>query len=84
MDKDWFIYMVECSDKTLYTGITTDLDRRIEEHNTDSRGAKYTRSRRPVHMVYFEEAISRSEASKREYQIKQLTRKDKLNLIRHF
>ena len=84
MDNNWFIYIVECADKTLYTGITTDLERRINEHNHSSKGAKYTRSRRPVRMVYFEAVENRSLASKREYGIKKLSRKEKLILIRNF
>lgn len=83
-NKDWFVYMLECSDTSLYTGITTDLERRINEHNNSTRGAKYTKTRRPVHMVYFELADDRSKASKREREIKKLTRKEKLDLIRHF
>lgn len=84
MDKNWFVYIIECSDKSLYTGITVDLERRINEHNSSSKGAKYTRSRRPVHMVYFEMHENRSKATKREIEIKNLSKKEKLNLIRHF
>jgi len=73
--------MVECSDKTLYTGITTDLRRRLEEHNTSKKGAKYTRIRRPVKLVYTEEYPERSSASKREYAIKKLSRDKKLALL---
>jgi len=58
MNKEWFVYIVECNDKTLYTGITTDLERRIKEHNYSSKGAKYTSKRRPVRMVYFEVSIN--------------------------
>lgn len=77
---NWFVYMVECADGTLYTGITTDLDRRMEQHNSGT-GAKYTRSRGPVRLVYHESAASHSEALKREYAIKQLPRGEKLRLI---
>ena len=84
MEKNWFVYIVECADKTLYTGITTDLERRINEHNYSSKGSKYTKTRRPVRMVYFETVKNRSEASKREYEIKKISKKDKLTLIRHF
>ncbi len=81
---DWFVYIVRCSDNSLYTGITTDFVRRIEEHNTQiNKDTRYTRSRRPVKLVYLENTTCRSEASKREYQIKQLTRADKLKLIEH-
>lgn len=78
---EWFVYVVECSDKSLYTGITTNVERRVEEHNTSPKGAKYTSRRRPVKLVYFESAIDRSSASKREYVIKQLSRSEKLKLI---
>ena len=74
--------MVMCADNTLYTGIATDLERRIEEHNSSEKGAKYTRVRRPVTLVYQEEYPDRSTASKREYAIKKnMTRKEKLQLI---
>ncbi|MBC7498604.1 GIY-YIG nuclease family protein [Candidatus Gracilibacteria bacterium] len=75
-------YILRCADSTLYTGITTDLDRRVIEHNTDDRkGAKYTKNRRPVDLIYSEGYNNRSEASKREYAIKQLTREEKMKLI---
>ena len=69
----WTVYILRCSDGTLYTGITNDLEARIDAHNNGS-GAKYTRARRPVQLHYAEPAIDRSAASKREYQIKRLTR----------
>jgi len=79
----YYVYIVKCSDETLYTGITTQLDRRIEEHNNSKKGAKYTRARRPVVLVYSEEYADRCTASKREYEIKKkMTRKEKLNLSR--
>ena len=79
----WFIYIVRCGDSTLYTGITTDLTRRITEHNsTNKSAAKYTRTRSPVILVYAEEASSRSEALKREAAIKRLTRRGKESLLR--
>jgi putative endonuclease len=77
----YFVYMMQCSDDTLYTGIATDVARRLEEHNTSSKGAKYTRVRRPVSLVYTEELEDRSSACKREYAIKQLKREKKLELI---
>lgn len=77
----WWVYIVECSDKSLYTGITTDTDRRVIEHNTSTKGAKYTRSRRPVSLIYKEQYENRSSASKREYEIKKLKRADKLLLV---
>jgi putative endonuclease len=74
--------MVQCADKTLYTGIATELERRIEEHNSSNKGAKYTRIRRPVTLVYSEKYPDRSSASKREYEIKKkMSRKEKLKLI---
>ena len=75
-----YTYMVKCSDGTLYTGWTTDLEHRVKAHN-DGEGAKYTRSRRPVVLVYYEEYTTKAEAMKREYSIKQLTRKQKEKLI---
>ena len=78
----WRVYIVRCADGSLYTGIAIDLERRIAEHNADSGlGASYTRSRRPVTLVYEEAAADRSAASKREYRIKQLSRTEKLALI---
>ncbi len=79
---DWYIYIVKCSDQTLYTGITRDVKRRIEEHNSnDLLGARYTRCRRPVTLVYVEDAGSRSEATKREAAIKKLSKDKKNGLI---
>jgi len=78
----YYLYIVRCSDNTLYTGITTKLERRIEEHNHSAKGAKYTRTRRPVVLVYSEEYLDRSKASKREYEIKKnMTRAMKIALI---
>ena len=78
----YYLYMVQCADETFYTGITTDLERRIEEHNSSPKGAKYTKARRPVSLVYSEEHLNRSEASKREYFIKKkMSRQDKVSLI---
>lgn len=82
--KLWYVYIVECIDNTLYTGITTDIDRRISEHNSIGLGAKYTRSRQPVELVYLEFCESRSIASKREYAIKKLKRIEKLSLINQY
>lgn len=78
-DKHYF-YVLECVDKTLYAGYTTDLERRLSEHNSGT-GAKYTRTRTPVKYVYYEEYETKSEAMKREYAFKQLTRKEKLKII---
>tara|TARA_R110002153_G_scaffold1395_3_gene7223 strand:+ start:6985 stop:7230 length:246 start_codon:yes stop_codon:yes gene_type:complete len=79
--KNWFVYIAKCADDTLYTGITTDTKRRITEHNTSKKGAKYTRSRRPVTLMKFWIFANRSEASKEECRIKKLSRKEKLSLI---
>jgi len=81
---NYFIYMVKCSDDSLYTGITTDIQRRIKEHNSSNKGAKYTKVRRPVTLVYTEECEDRSSASKREYEIKHFSRKEKLDLLDNF
>jgi putative endonuclease len=78
---NWYIYIVQCRDNTLYTGITTDPEARVAEHNTGQNAARYTRSRRPVHLLYTEPAASRSAALKRESAIKRLSRQDKLALI---
>ena len=80
-EKEWWVYIVECSDESLYTGITNDRERRIAEHNDSKKGAKYTRNRRPVDLVYSEMLPNRSAASKREYEIKKFSRADKLKLI---
>lgn len=76
----WRVYMLKCADDTLYTGVTTDLQRRVNEHNTSTIGAKYTRNRRPVELIYFEKCEGKVDAMQREYAIKQLSRKDKLKL----
>jgi putative endonuclease len=75
----WYVYIVECSDGTLYTGITTDVNKRIETHNK-GKGAKYTRGRRPVKLLISFSVESKGVALKEEYRIKQLTRKEKINL----
>ena len=77
----WHVYIVECADGTYYTGITTDVKRRINEHNYSFKSAKYTRSRRPVKLVYVETSENRSTASRRESQIKKLSRSKKTLLI---
>jgi len=74
-------YILKCKDQTLYTGTTTDLKRRLVEHNTSAKGAKYTRSRRPVKLVYSSPQPTKSQAQKEEYRIKKLTRKQKQKLI---
>ena len=79
----WYVYIVHCSDLTYYTGITTNLARRLAEHNSTHKGAKYTKPRRPVNLVYSEPALSRALAARREYQIKHMTVADKKKLIGH-
>jgi putative endonuclease len=76
----YFVYIVECVDQTLYTGWTTNVERRLKIHNA-GRGARYTRERGPVRLVYLEEVSSRSAALKRELAIKRLQRADKLKLV---
>ncbi len=77
----YFVYILECSDGSLYTGITKDVSKRLDEHNSKDTGAKYTKARRPVKLVYQEASENRSSASKREYEIKQFTRSKKMQLI---
>jgi len=78
----WFVYILRCADNTLYTGICKDVLRRVEEHNSSATlAASYTRGRRPVTLVYNEAADTRSAALKREYEIKQLTRQQKEELL---
>ena len=76
----WYLYILRCGDGTLYTGITTDVERRLEAHR-QGRGAKYTRGRGPLELAYQEECGTHSEALKREYAIKQLSREEKEDLI---
>jgi predicted GIY-YIG superfamily endonuclease len=75
-----YVYILECNDKTFYTGYTNNLDKRLDTHNK-GKGAKYTKYRLPVRLIYFEEFNSKSEALKREYAIKKMTRKKKEELI---
>ena len=78
----WVVYILRCADDSLYTGITKDLERRIIEHNNDNtKAAKYTKARRPVSLAYQEICQDRSHASQREYQLKQLSRQQKLSLV---
>jgi putative endonuclease len=79
---DWFVYMLRCADNSLYTGITTDLSRRTDEHNGAKSVTKYTRARQPVELVYQEVATTRSEAGQREAALKKLTKKEKEALIK--
>lgn len=75
------LYILRCADETLYTGITTDVVRRVEEHNTSVLGAKYTRGRRPVTLVFQKRFRDRSRAAQEEARIKQLSRTEKMQLI---
>jgi putative endonuclease len=74
---EWYLYVVQCNDGTYYTGVTTDITRRIDEHNKSKRGAKYTRSRRPVRLVYWVDFCDRSTAQIAEAKFKKLSRKQK-------
>ncbi len=81
---DWKVYVLRCSDNSLYTGITRDLDRRLDEHNNNDRLASaYTRARRPVSLIYQESHADRSSASKREAVIKKMTKIEKEKLIKN-
>ena len=77
----WSLYTLKCRDGTLYTGITTDLSRRVRQHN-DGTASRYTRSRLPVKLIFSEPCRGRSQALKREYAMKQLSRKDKIAYLR--
>jgi predicted GIY-YIG superfamily endonuclease len=79
----YWVYIAKCADGTLYTGMTTDVEKRAKTHNS-GKGAKYTRSRLPVELVYREEQPDKSAALRREIQIKALTRKEKLGLVEDF
>ena len=80
--RDWFVYILRCADGSLYTGVATDVQRRLQEHNGDARlAARYTRSRRPLTLVYSEPAAGRAAACRREAAIKRLTRRAKQRLI---
>jgi len=77
----YYVYLVKCSDDSYYCGYTTNLKKRVDDHNNSKAGAKYTKSRRPVKLVYFEQVKNTSEALKREDEIKKLSRKDKVKLV---
>lgn len=81
MAESWFVYILNCHDNTLYTGVTNNIEKRILAHNTLETGAKYTKARRPVILLYKEEVGGRSEAQKREAAIRKLPRSAKLRLI---
>ncbi|KKU82772.1 MAG: Excinuclease ABC C subunit domain protein [Parcubacteria group bacterium GW2011_GWA2_47_8] len=77
----YYLYILKCADQSLYTGICVDLDKRFEEHNSTALGAKYTRGRRPVELVFSQRFRTRATAAAKEYRIKQLSRDKKLKLI---
>ena len=78
----WYVYILKCADGTFYTGITTDITRRVKEHNSSVLGAKYTRGRRPVRLVYSRRMKNKSLAAKAECRIKKMSKGKKKNLIR--
>jgi putative endonuclease len=78
---NWSLYIIEASDASLYTGITTDVERRFEEHLNCQKGAKYFNGRTPIRIVYREDGHTRSSASRREMEIKKLSRQEKQNLV---
>ena len=80
----WYVYFMRCNDNSLYAGITTDIPRRLHQHNNTKLGAKYTRARRPVELVYSEQVMSKSIAAKREYFLKTLSKSQKEKLISKF
>lgn len=80
-NEDWYVYIVRCNDDTFYTGVARDLARRIQQHNQGNAGARYTRARRPVELVYQETAADRSTAQQREYRIRKLNAAEKRRLI---
>lgn len=81
MKSPWFVYLLRCADSTLYTGITTDIGRRLAEHNTGKAGARYTRARRPVVLVWQQQVPDRSMASRCEYLLRQLSKVEKEALV---
>jgi len=81
LTKDWHLYVLLCADGSYYTGVTTDVTRRLTEHNTSAKGAKYTATRRPVKVIYRAIYKDRSTAQQAEYKFKQLTRKQKEKII---
>jgi putative endonuclease len=79
--KKYVVYMLRCGDDSLYVGVTNNLEKRLKEHSEGKRGARYTRSRRPVSLVYTEVSKNKSAALKREYVLKQLSRSEKAKLV---
>lgn len=80
----WYVYILRCSDNSLYTWITNNLEKRVFDHNNCTTWAKYTKARRPVELIYHEKSENRSEASKRELAIKKLKKEEKENLVKFF
>ena len=80
MAGSWYVYVLRCADDTLYTGVTTDVARRVQEHNESPKGARYTRARRPVSLIHTEFFETRSAACAREAAIKRMPREEKLSL----
>jgi putative endonuclease len=80
--KTWYVYLARCADNSLYCGITTDLKKREDDHNSPRGGAKYTRSRQPVGIVYYEKHVGKSEATKREHVVKKMTKAAKEKLVK--
>lgn len=79
--KIFYFYIVRCADNSLYSGITTDLKRRVGEHNSNKLGAKYTRGKQPVTLIYNEKFLTKSASMKREYEVKQMIKKEKELLL---
>lgn len=84
MNTQWYTYMVRCSDNSLYTGVTTDLKRRVNEHNSERKGAKYTRNKQPVTLVYHQVQLNRSKACQYEYALKKLSKQQKEAKVTEF
>lgn len=82
MKDDWCVYVLRCSDQTLYTGVTNNIEKRLKAHNSSSAGAKYTKARRPVALVYQEKSLTRGDALRRESVLRKLPRSTKLELIK--
>lgn len=84
MDKIYYVYILECQDGSFYTGISVDPEKRLKEHLGSKQGAKYTKAHKPIGIVYLESCQNRSMASRREYEIKQLTKAEKIDLVNEY
>lgn len=80
-NNSWYVYFLRCNDNSLYAGITTDITRRLHQHNHTKLGAKYTRAKRPVTLAFIESVVDKSSASKREYQLRKLSKTQKEQLV---